>query len=173
MKKNQNKISLLLVTIAVFTTILFVGCVSKHSYLRTSQCSNKFRAMEVVEKQLETQITLEYLSANTRTHYFPCTDFKVPYDKLEQQRCGDESFIKYIDANLNIITDSCNSRGTIIIEFDVRKDGNIGNVCLTQDIGNGCGDTITNILKRMPVWTLDIPRHRQFFEDYKLYVEFK
>ena len=44
------------------------------------------------------------------------------------------------------------TEGTVVIQFVVDKDGSLVDYKILRDIGDGCGQAVLDVLKKMPSW---------------------
>lgn|GEM_PF-4951687 len=67
---------------------------------------------------------------------------------------GDEKLHEFIKDNMRYPRKAKRKEieGTVLISFDVEKDGEITNVQIEKDIGAGCGEEAIRIVKEMPKW---------------------
>ena len=125
---------------------------------------------QVAPPQLKWNIVLEYLSPQTREHFFPgCED---QLDKILAKQCADEKMILFINANLNFQSKMCLVEGTVIVQFTAFIDGSIRDETIVKDIGN-CGEEVLRVVRKMPRWSPGKSRGRPAVEKYTLTVQFK
>ncbi len=69
----------------------------------------------------------------------------------EKTACSKEKLLEYIYSNLKYpaIARENGIEGQIVLQFVVEKDGTITDVNIVRDIGGGCGDSASNVVKGM------------------------
>ncbi len=74
--------------------------------------------------------------------------------KAERMACAEKKLLEFIYANINYpaIARENGVSGTVYVRFVVERDGSITNIEIVRDIGAGCGDEASRVIKLMPLW---------------------
>lgn len=74
--------------------------------------------------------------------------------KDEAISCNENKFISYVYKNITYPEEAIafGIEGLTIVRFQVDTDGRIYNIEIERDIGKGCGQAVSDILKNMPKW---------------------
>ena len=67
---------------------------------------------------------------------------------------GETKLNDYIAKNLRypVAARENKTQGIVYVSFIVETDGSLSNILVTKDIGNGCGEAASNLIKGMPKW---------------------
>ena len=68
---------------------------------------------------------------------------------------GEAALAEYLSANVKYpaLARENGIQGTVVLIFNIEKDGSITNIKLVKDIGNGCGKESVRVVEAMPKWT--------------------
>ncbi|MCX6350295.1 MAG: energy transducer TonB, partial [Bacteroidetes bacterium] len=75
-----------------------------------------------------------------------------PFELVEQMPeflGGDDSMLKFINRNLVYpkLAKDLEVEGKVLVEFVVKRDGNIEDISIRRDIGGGCGKAAIEVIK--------------------------
>ena len=100
---------------------------------------------------------------------------KEGLEKRELKKCAEDKMLKYIYSNVSYpkVAKENKLEGRVIAQFIVDKDGSIINIKILRDLGAGCGDEVTRVLKSMPKWIPGKQRGKAIKVQYTLPVNFK
>ncbi|MFM2224675.1 MAG: hypothetical protein RJA07_877 [Bacteroidota bacterium] len=67
---------------------------------------------------------------------------------------GEDSMSRFISNNLiyPIIAKQKGLQGKVIIQFVVNSDGTLSDYKILRDIGEGCGQAVVDVVRKMPKW---------------------
>lgn len=67
---------------------------------------------------------------------------------------GDAELLRYLDISIDYPSKAriMGTQGTALVSFIVTKIGEIKNVKIIKDIGNGCGEEAVRVFQTMPNW---------------------
>mgnify|MGYP000179398787 CR=1 FL=1 len=96
-------------------------------------------------------------------------------DKDKRRLCSEEKLLKYIYSEIKYppIARQNGVEGLVMIQFVVDKDGSIGDIKITKDIGAGCGKETSRVVKNMPTWIPGKQRGKEVAVRYNLPIKFK
>ena len=96
-------------------------------------------------------------------------------DKSELKKCAEGKMLKYVYSNIIYpkVAKENKLEGRVIAQFVVDKDGSIINIKVLHDVGGGCGDEVTRVLKTMPKWIPGKQRGKPIKVQYTLPISFK
>jgi protein TonB len=88
---------------------------------------------------------------------------------------GVAKMYEFIGKNLNYppLAKENNIQGRVVIQFVVNEDGSITDVKILKDIGWGCGDEATKVVKSMPRWKPGKQRNKAVKVRYNLPIKFE
>jgi protein TonB len=96
-------------------------------------------------------------------------------DKVERQKCAETALMEFIYKNIQypLIARENGVEGMVVIQFVVERDGSVTNISIVRDIGAGCGEEATRIVKLMPPWNPGKQRGMPVRVQFTLPVRFK
>ena len=114
--------------------------------------------------------------------YFKNWDFAPLYELCDEdekvktdQQCGDLKLIQYIYGTMRYpsIARANRVQGTVVIQFDISPEGEIHDVTIIRDIGDGCGDAALEVVESMDLWYPAEAHGQKVWSKYTLPVKFK
>ena len=69
----------------------------------------------------------------------------------EKDKCANEKMLKYVYSNLKYPEKAKqdHTEGTCVIQYTVNINGELTDIILARDIGNGCGEEALRVIKSM------------------------
>ncbi len=118
-------------------------------------------------------VEVEHVFVEEMPRFAGCED--IEDDKEERRLCADEKLLNYIYSNINYpgIARQNGVEGLVVIEFVVAKDGSIGKIKVSKDIGAGCGKEAARVIKSMPDWIPGKQQGKKVAVRYNFPVKFK
>lgn len=119
----------------------------------TSDARSKIKNMDVeVQKKQEKSKKENSENINIKVEQMPifpgCEDRGTEKEKSE---CSRAKLLEYVNTKLQYPTIARENgiEGQVLLEFIIERDGTIGDVTLTRDIGGGCGDAVIEVINTM------------------------
>ena len=102
-----------------------------------------------------------------------CEDMEGSKD--DRRLCAEKKLLEYIYSNINYpsIARQNGVEGLVLIQFVIAKDGSIGEIKISKDIGAGCGKEAARVVKNMPDWIPGKQRGKKVAVRYNFPVKFK
>ena len=75
-------------------------------------------------------------------------------DKMPSFKGGEKALYKWLGENIKYpqAAKETGISGTVIVTFIIEKDGSITGIKVLKDIGGGCGEEASRVIKLMPKW---------------------
>lgn len=89
-------------------------------------------------------------------------------------KLGNEMMVKYINENLKYPEEAKanNTKGVVVVDFIVDKDGAIAEAKVGCDIGDGCGEEALRLVNSMPAWNSGLVNDEPVNVNVKLPIRF-
>ncbi|MEM7102314.1 MAG: energy transducer TonB [Bacteroidota bacterium] len=98
----------------------------------------------------------------------------LPISNEEKKACAEKRMLEFIYSNIKYPERARENgtQGMVVVSFVVRKTGEITDIEIAHDIGNGCGTEVVRIVKSMPDWIPGFQNGRPVNVLFKLPVRF-
>jgi len=134
---------LLFITFLIFV----ISCNPKMQVMKPDANYEERVAMEE-EKRPENSAPNEIIGIKEELPRFPGCENENLSDKALRQ-CAAEKLILWIYDNLERPKEAKKTKGSVVAQYTVTKEGRITDIDIVRDIGDGCGDAVKNLLIKM------------------------
>ncbi len=71
--------------------------------------------------------------------------------QISKTNCTDQKLMEYIYSNLKYSPEATMNEieGTVLVSFVINENGNVINVTIEKDIGEGCGKAVKKVIEKM------------------------
>lgn len=112
-----------------------------------------FSALSLHAQEEKTEDSFEMPERMPRFYSEECEELAED-DIAETRRCAQKMALQFIYRNIKYPPKARESgiQGTVVIKYQVGKDGSIQNAEIARDIGGGCGEEALRVIEMMPDW---------------------
>lgn len=95
-------------------------------------------------------------------------------NKHDRNYCNDSTLVEYIYSNLKYpeAAKTNKTEGVVVLRAVVERNGQLTNIEVIREIGDGCGEEAVRILSSMPPWTAGQVKGQYVRVERKFFVEF-